>query len=84
MVQTMDSPPFDLQAYQPPISLWKLVKQYVPDHEREEIKSMLGESLIDQSQELHQEVLLFIFHFSSWFKASLVFRYYKIVSFEHL
>ncbi|XP_060596231.1 uncharacterized protein LOC132750299 [Ruditapes philippinarum] len=56
MVQTMDSPPFDLQAYQPPISLWKLVKQYVPDHEREEIKSMLGESLIDQSQELHQEI----------------------------
>ncbi|XP_053395659.1 uncharacterized protein LOC123525787 [Mercenaria mercenaria] len=56
MVQTMESPPFDLQAYQPPISLWKLVKQYVPDHEREEIKSMLGESLIDQSMELHEEI----------------------------
>lgn len=57
----MDSPPFDLQAYQPPISLWNLVKQYVPDHEREEIKSMLGESLIDQSVELHQEVISCIY-----------------------
>lgn len=52
----MESPPFDLQAYQPPISLWKLVKQYVPEHEREEIKNMLGESLIDQSLELHEEI----------------------------
>jgi len=56
MVQTMETPPFDLQAYQPPISLWKLVEQYVPVHEREEVKSMLGESLIDQSMELHEEV----------------------------
>lgn len=60
MVQTMESPPFDLQAYQPPISLWKLVKQFVPEHEREEIKSMLGESLIDQSLELHDEVISYI------------------------
>lgn len=52
----MDSPPFDLRAYQPPLSLWKLVQQHVPEHEREEIKSMLGESLIDQSLELHEEV----------------------------
>ncbi|KAL4236649.1 Coiled-coil domain-containing protein [Mactra antiquata] len=56
MVQTMESPPFDLQAYHPPISLWEIVKQHVPVHEREEIKNMLGESLIDQSLELHEEV----------------------------
>ncbi|XP_052256460.1 uncharacterized protein LOC127861822 [Dreissena polymorpha] len=51
-----DSPPFDLQAYQPPISLWQLVQQYTPQHEREEIKNMMGESLIDQSIELHEEI----------------------------
>ena len=56
MVQTGESPPFDLQAYEPPLSLWKLVEQHVPDHEREEIKSMLGESIVDQSLELHDEV----------------------------
>ena len=56
MVQTMESPPFDLQAYEPPLSLWKLVEQYVPYHEREEIKNMLGESIVDQSLELHEEV----------------------------
>lgn len=54
----MESPPFDLQAYRPPISLWEIVKQHVPVHEREEIKNMLGESLIDQSMELHDEVRL--------------------------
>ena len=52
----MESPPFDLQAYEPPLSLWKLVEQYVPYHEREEIKNMLGESIVDQSLELHEEV----------------------------
>ena len=56
MVQTMESPPFDLQAYEPPLSLWKLVEQHVPYHEREEIKNMLGESIVDQSLELHDEV----------------------------
>ena len=52
----MESPPFDLQAYEPPLSLWKLVELYVPYHEREEIKNMLGESIVDQSLELHEEV----------------------------
>lgn len=53
---SMELPPFDLQAYQPPISLWKLVEQHAPAHEREEVKNMLGESLVDQSLELHDEV----------------------------
>lgn len=52
----MESPPFDLQAYEPPLSLWKLVEQHVPYHEREEIKSILGESVVDQSLELHEEI----------------------------
>ncbi|KAJ8306152.1 hypothetical protein KUTeg_016697 [Tegillarca granosa] len=52
----MSLPPFDLQAYEPPLSLWNLVMQYVPEHEQEEIKNMLGESLVDQSLELHSEI----------------------------
>jgi len=54
----MADPGFDLQAYEPPISLWQLVEQHIPAHEHEEIRSLLGNSMIDQSLELHQEVLL--------------------------
>ncbi|XP_062600729.1 sodium-dependent lysophosphatidylcholine symporter 1-like [Saccostrea cucullata] len=49
-------PNFDLHAYEPPISLWSIVEQYIPVHEHEEIKGMLGESLIDQSLELRNEI----------------------------
>ncbi|XP_048761894.2 sodium-dependent lysophosphatidylcholine symporter 1-like [Ostrea edulis] len=49
-------PNFDLHAYEPPISLWSIVEQYIPVHEHEEIKGMLGESLVDQSQELRIEI----------------------------
>ena len=49
-------PPADLSAYEPPQSLWKIVENNVPEHEREEVKNMLGESLVEQSLELHQEV----------------------------
>ena len=53
-----DVPPLDLygSGYEPPLSLWKLVEQHVPEHEREEVRNLLGESLIDQSLELHEEV----------------------------
>ncbi|XP_064625222.1 coiled-coil domain-containing protein 24-like [Lineus longissimus] len=46
----------DMFVYEPPLSLWALVDQYVPDNERDEVKNMLGESLVDQSLELHLEV----------------------------
>ncbi len=49
-------PPVDLCGYEPPISLWSLVENHVAAHEREEIKNMLGASLVEQSLELHQEV----------------------------
>ncbi|CAG5117785.1 unnamed protein product [Candidula unifasciata] len=45
-----------MKAYSPPLSLWRLVEQHVPEHEHEEIKSMLGASLVEQSQELHEEI----------------------------
>ncbi|XP_046340643.1 coiled-coil domain-containing protein 24-like [Haliotis rufescens] len=52
------------QGYQPPLSLWQLVEELVSSHEQEEIKRILGESLIDQSIELHEEVstLMSIWH----------------------
>lgn len=52
-----DSPlPQDNCQYEPPAALWELVEKNVPLHEREEIRKMLGESLVEQSLELHQEV----------------------------
>lgn len=46
----------DLWAYEPPISLWSLVENHVHPHEREEVRNMLGASLVEQSLELHDEV----------------------------
>lgn len=43
-------------AYQPPPSLWKLIESYTSGHELPEVKRLLGESLVEQSQELHEEV----------------------------
>ncbi len=45
-----------LCAYEPPDSLWGIVEFCVPAHEQSEIKNLLGESLVDQSLELHEEV----------------------------
>ncbi|KAI0243133.1 hypothetical protein LSAT2_008231 [Lamellibrachia satsuma] len=45
-----------VQPYEPPTSLWSLVVTFVPEHERIEVKNLLGESLVDQSLELHEEV----------------------------
>ena len=44
--------------YEPPDFLWDLVEKSTPEHEREEIKRMLGEDLVDQSIELHDEVII--------------------------
>ncbi|XP_043942720.1 coiled-coil domain-containing protein 24 [Protopterus annectens] len=44
------------EAYQEPPCLWKLVEEHVPPEERLEIKSILGEAMVDLSLELHAEV----------------------------
>jgi len=49
----------DVQPYKPPTSIWSLVETYVPEHERVEVKNVLGESLVDQSLELHEEVSIY-------------------------
>ena len=43
-------------VYEPPVSLWKLVSAHIPESEWPEVKIMLGESLVQQSIELHEEV----------------------------
>ena len=42
--------------YQPPSSLWQLIESCTSSHERPEVKRLLGDSLVEQSVELHQEV----------------------------
>ncbi|KAL8598570.1 hypothetical protein ACOMHN_051358 [Nucella lapillus] len=45
----------DVWAYRPPLSLWRLVEQNVSPEEQEEIRGMLGTSLIETSLDLHNE-----------------------------
>ncbi|XP_070563795.1 coiled-coil domain-containing protein 24-like [Ptychodera flava] len=52
--------PYDLQAFEPPPSLWKLVQENVAQEERGEIREILGDSLVEQSLELHTEVELLL------------------------
>ena len=47
------------EPYDPPTSLWSMIVSQIPDHEIEEVKNLLGESLIEQSLELHEEVSSF-------------------------
>ena len=59
----------DLWAYEPPISLWSLVENHVHPHEREEVRNMLGASLVEQSLELHDEVSHSYLH---WFPVVMI------------
>lgn len=42
---------FDIQP-----SLWRLIEEFVAEPERPEIKEVIGEGLIDETIELHEEV----------------------------
>ena len=50
--------------YEQPTPVWKLIKEHVPEFEQDEVKSILGESLVEQSMDLHNEVLQFILLFN--------------------
>lgn len=52
----MDSLGLSSSAYEPPESLWRLVEENVSLEEKEEVREILGDSLVDQSLELHAEV----------------------------
>ena len=49
-----------LVGYSPPLSLWGLVEQHVDVHEQDEIKSMLGGGIVDETLELHSELHAFL------------------------
>lgn len=52
----MSSATSDLYAYEPPESLWELIKQNANECELDDIKTAIGETLIDTSIDLHAEV----------------------------
>ncbi|CAH1266949.1 CCDC24 [Branchiostoma lanceolatum] len=47
---------FDLEGYEPPMSLWRTVEEHVPAGELEEVKGILGTTLVEQCMDLHAEV----------------------------
>lgn len=60
IAMSVSPPPVELTSYELPPSLWLIVENCVPEHEREEVKNMLGEGLVEQSIELHQEAETFL------------------------
>ncbi|XP_028404693.1 coiled-coil domain-containing protein 24-like isoform X2 [Dendronephthya gigantea] len=48
------------EAFEPRQSLWKLVEEYLPLEEQREIKEILGEDIIDETADLHREVLVLL------------------------
>lgn len=47
-------------AYTPPLPLWHLVQQNVSTEEQDEIKSMLGTSLVETTLDLHNEIQMLL------------------------
>ena len=45
-----------LKAFELPPSVWKLILSFCPDREASEVRKVLGESLIEQTCDLHEEV----------------------------
>jgi len=50
--------------YQPPPSLWQLIESFTSSHQLPDVKCLLGESLVEQSIELHREVSSY--HCDEW------------------
>ena len=51
-------------TFEPHPSTWELLLQYCPESEVDEVKEMLGTSLVEQAIDLHLEVCLC--RFSAW------------------
>ena len=60
MSESSSSMEWRLEAFEPRPSLWRLVEQSVPGSERVEIKEVLGEDLVDETLDLHNEVSTFL------------------------
>lgn len=49
-----------LEAFESRPSLWKFIEEYVPESERIEIKEALGEDLVDETVDLHNEASILL------------------------
>ena len=56
MCESSSSMEWQLQAFVPRPSLWRLIEQSVPGRELREIKEVLGEDLVDETLDLQNEV----------------------------
>lgn len=45
-----------LDVFEPAQTTWKLIKEHCPEGEIEEVKRILGFSLVEQTIDLHDEV----------------------------
>ena len=45
-----------LKAFELPSSVWKLILSMCPSREVDEVRKVLGESLVEQACDLHEEV----------------------------
>lgn len=68
----------DIVGYSPPLSLWKLVEQFVDEHEREEVKSMLGVGMVEEILELHNELQAFLEIWREFRQQSTTVSYYRM------
>lgn len=56
-----------LEAFESRPSLWKFIGEYVPESERIEIKEALGEDLVDETLDLHNEVgYIYMYMYVFW------------------
>ena len=59
MCEPSTSMEWRLESFESRPSLWRLIEEYVPESERIEIKEALGEDLVDETLDLHNEVSRF-------------------------
>ena len=51
--------PLSLEAFEPRQSIWELIQGQAIEEERSDIKKLIGSSLIEETVDLHKEVIAY-------------------------